>query len=243
MRKRRRVSSNIHDTNVDVHSARWYTLTISGRRGGKFLLDFFHGVSRRFRYRCIELCRSRGGVGRRRALFPARVYIYTNTHTHELGCLSFSRLVSSSLFSLVSFASPLLLHPSVFPDRVWFFAFPPRLSVRPSSVSWTYKALYTSPVVSCTHRRNACVVLSRVARGKERNSKSKVPWLVIHRRSAPAVSQHYLRVSRQSELLIRPDAGGKCAPTFQGGFSVATIVLQVANRSDGVFFFRKFIDE
>jgi len=45
---------------------------------------------------------------------------------------------------------------------------------------------------------------------KEKNRKSKVPRLVIHRHSAPPVRRHYLRFRGRTNFLIRVGAGGKC---------------------------------
>jgi hypothetical protein len=46
---------------------------------------------------------------------------------------------------------------------------------------------------------------------KEKNRKSKVPRLVIHRHSASPVRRHYLRFRGRTNFLIRVGAGGKCA--------------------------------
>lgn len=67
----------------------------------------------------------------------------------------------------------------------------------------SHKRLYTRHRAASRGER-VCGPARARRSGKKKNSKSKVPWLVIHRRSAPAVRGHYLRVSRQSELLIRP---------------------------------------
>lgn len=179
---------------------------------------------------------SRGGVHRRRALFVAHTRMSNNVHTFARVSVAFSLSLSSS-HPRVSF--PFLSEFFYRFGSVFFFLplnFPPRpIDSRPLRVFRQRIKGYIR--VGClAHIARGTRVWSRRARAhtarkeKRKNSKSKAPWLVIHRRSAPAVRRHYLRVSRHSELLIRPDAGGKCTPTIQPAFLTAKIGFEVLTR-------------
>ena len=158
--------------------------------------------SRRFRYRRIEFRVHVEEVHRRRALF-VRGRAHMRTFAYACHSLSLSLSLSLSTPSPLGFGGWLRFFLSIFLlDQLRSRG--PLLARFVSA----YKRLYTSRL-SCTHRRGferACVVRTSAPKEKrEKNSKSKAPrGLVIHRRSAPAVRRHYLRVSRHSELLIRP---------------------------------------
>lgn len=63
---------------------------------------------------------------------------------------------------------------------------------------------------ACVWSRLTCAREPRAWLEKEKNRKSKVPRLVIHRHSAPPVRRHYLRFRGRTNFLIRVGAGGKC---------------------------------
>lgn len=179
--------------------------------------------------------RSRGGVHRRRALFAAHTRMCNNVHT-------FARV--SVAFSLSLFFSPSRFLPLAFRiflpirRRIFFVPldFPPRpidsrpLRVFRQRIKGYIRAGCLAHIARGTRVWSGRARAHTARKEKRKNSKSKAPWLVIHRRSAPAVRRHYLRVSRHSELLIRPDAGGKCAPTIQAAFLTAKIGFEVLTR-------------
>lgn len=203
----------------------------------KFLFGFSRCIAS-FPVSMRRVPRSRGGVHRRRALFVAYTRMCNNVHTFARVSVAFSL---SLPFSLPRVSFPFLSGFSTDSAAYFFFFFlpldfPPRpIDSRPLRVFRQRIKGYIR--AGClAHIARGTRVWSRRARAhtarkeKRKNSKSKAPWLVIHRRSAPAVRRHYLRVSRHSELLIRPDAGGKCAPTIQPAFLTAKIGFEVLTR-------------
>lgn len=237
VRKRQDISSNIHDGAYTSSSVRSMVTRPCSRVHASFSL-VFRGVSRRFLYRCVEFrVHVEEFIGDELCSPLTRACAITCIRLHACQ----SRFLSFSLFLSLAFPSPSFQDFST-DSAAYFFSFflpldfPPRpIAMRPLRVFRQRIKGYIR--AGClAHIARGTRVWSRRARAhtarkeKRKNSKSKAPWLVIHRRSAPAVRRHYLRVSRHSELLIRPDAGGKCAPTIQPAFLTAKIRFEVLTR-------------
>jgi len=82
-------------------------------------------------------------------------------------------------------------------------------------VQYTYTRMcivyvYRAIANACVWSGLTCAREPRAWLEKEKNRKSKVPRLVIHRHSAPPVRRHYLRFRGRTNFLIRVGAGGKC---------------------------------
>lgn len=157
-------------------------------------LRFFRGCIASFPVSMHRVPRSRGGVHRRRALF-----VRGRAHVRTFARVSLAFSLSLSFFPLSSRIRRVAA----------FFSldFPLLDQLRSRGLSSRVSSARIKDYIraGCLAHIGACVVRTSAERKERKNSKSKAPrGLVIHRRSAPAVRRHYLRVSRHSELLIRP---------------------------------------
>lgn len=240
------VSSNIHEACVralDVAGragvARWPRSQVSRRFFSSRIIPPFPVSMHR-------AWRPRGGVRRRRALFPESTRVHTQPSGGRARSSRSSRLASAARFSSLSLS--LFLLPSSWRfslSRTCYFSlFLPllRLLVLLFLLLVLLHGSFGAPLfrgrikdyiragVFRTSRERACGPVGSGARARARSQGKERRKIQSRRFRGSLFIDVRLRLSGgiiygfrgRSELLIRPDAGGKCAPTHSGPTSPGT---------------------